>query len=124
MPLLVAAGVEAAFESAPLAAGVCSATGFEGVGAEDVDDETDFVRDGVDEFASSCGYFASAFADSFSVTIFDLVGFDDDFGVELAPAIFASVLEGAISMGGNGDDAKKRRVEEELLRWQESVTVP
>jgi hypothetical protein len=106
MPLLVAAGVEAAFESAPLAAGVCSATGSEGVGAEGVDDETDFVRDEFDETGFSCGNLVSALGESLSVTSFDFAGFDDDFEDELAAALFASVFEGAILMDGDGVDAK------------------
>lgn len=50
---LLAAGVDAALESAPSAASGCSVAGSNGVGAAGVEEEADLGRDGVGESTSS-----------------------------------------------------------------------
>jgi hypothetical protein len=107
IPLLVAAGVLAAFESAPLATCVFSSSIFAGVGAAVVDDEMLFVRDeSSDEFdLASCGNLVRTLAESLSITIFDLTGLEDDFEDEVTVALFAFDAGGAILMEGDGVDA-------------------
>lgn len=85
------AGVEAAFESDSLGTGVESATTFEGVCADGVDDDKDFARDLVGTAGAGGANLARWMGEIFSLMIFDLAVLEEDLEAEADAALVAFV---------------------------------